>query len=127
MAALKDQLSQLDRTQGSQFAHEQWQEETQRLRGELAACLKTETDTGAAVAQHATHLSSLEKRLTELYADMRSSAAQVHSASSIKVLCCIAARSYCSAGVAQDLETPLLSCQMLLLCKVLSVLVRSIS
>jgi len=84
VAALKDQLSQHDRTQGSQLAHEQWQEETQRLRDELAACLKTETDTGAAVAQHATHLSSLEKRLTELHAEMRSSAAQVHSAPSIR-------------------------------------------
>ncbi len=84
VAALKDQLSQLDRTQGSQLAHEQWQEETQQLRAELAACLKTETDTGAAVAQHATHLSSLEKRLTELHAEMQSSAVQVRSAPSIR-------------------------------------------
>ncbi|DBA92753.1 TPA: hypothetical protein ACH3X1_002949 [Trebouxia sp. C0004] len=82
VAALKGQLSQLDRTQGSQLAHEQWQVETQQLRGELAACLKTETDTGAAVAQHATHLSNLEKRLTELYAEMKCSAAQADPSSS---------------------------------------------
>ena len=92
VAALKDQLSQLDRTQGSQLAHEQWQEEHQQLKGELAACLKTETDTGAAVTQHATHLSSLEKRLTELHAEMQSSAAQVHSAPRFQS-CCLAARS----------------------------------
>ena len=88
VTALKDQLSQLDRTQGSQLAHEQWQEQTQQLRDELAACLKTETDTGAAVAQHATHLSNLEKRLTELHAEMQSSAAQVRSALSLRLLQC---------------------------------------
>ncbi len=93
VAALKDQLSQHDRTQGSQLAHEQWQEETQQLRDELAACLKTETDTGAAVAQHATHLSSLEKRLTELHAEMRSSAAQVRSALSFQVAALLQDRS----------------------------------
>ncbi|KAA6427105.1 MAG: hypothetical protein FRX49_02862 [Trebouxia sp. A1-2] len=82
VAALKGQLSQLDRTQGSQLAHEQWQEETQQLRVELAACVKTEADTGAAVAQHATHLSTLEKRVTEMYAEMQSSAAQAHPSSS---------------------------------------------
>ena len=85
LAALKDQLSQLDRTQGSQLAHEQWQEEAQQLRVELAACLKTEAVNGAAVAQHATHLSSVEKRLRELHAEMQSSAAQVHSALSFEV------------------------------------------
>ena len=85
VAALKDQLSQLDRTQGSQLAHEQWQEETQQLRVELAACLKTEAVNGAAVAQHATHLSSVEKHLRELHAEMQSSAAQVHSALSFEV------------------------------------------
>jgi len=87
VVALQGQLSQLDKTQGSQLAHEQWQEETQRLRGELAACIKSETDTGAAVAQHATQLSCLEKRLTELHAEMQSSAGHARSASSSQVLC----------------------------------------
>ena len=125
VAALKGQLSQLDSTQGCQLAHEQWQEQTQQLRGELAACLKTETDTGAAVAQHATHLSSLEKRLTELHAEMQSSATQVRSALSFKVAALLQDRSVLL--MLHKTLTPMLPCQTLWRCQALSALVCRIS
>ncbi|KAL0054421.1 hypothetical protein WJX82_008654 [Trebouxia sp. C0006] len=90
MSSIIDQVAQLgeQQVQGcmTRITHLETdlvhREETQQLRVELAACLKTEAVNGAAVAQHATHLSSVEKRLRELHAEMQSSAAQAHPSSS---------------------------------------------
>ena len=85
VAVLKTQLSKLDRIDGSQHAHDKWQEETQQLRSELAACVKAETDTEAALAHHSSQLSSFEQRLTELHVGMQAADAHAHSAARCQV------------------------------------------
>ena len=85
VAILKTQLSKLDSIDGSQHAHDKWQEETQQLRSELAACVKAEKDTEAALAHHTSQLSSFEQRLTELHVDMESADAHAQSAAHCQV------------------------------------------
>ena len=68
VAATKDQLSSL-RTQLTQHAgHRSWQDESDKLRSELAACVKAASSTEAVVARYGTELSSLDSRLAELHA-----------------------------------------------------------
>lgn len=85
VAVLKTQLSKLDNMDGSQHAHDKWQEETQQLRSELAACVKAEKDTEAALAHHTSQLSSFEQRLTELHVGMQPADAHAHSAAHCQV------------------------------------------
>ena len=69
MAAAKDQLSSL-RLQLTQHASQKpWQDELDKLRSELAACVKTASSTEAVVARHGTELCSLHSRLVQLHAE----------------------------------------------------------
>lgn len=76
MAATKDQLSSL-RLQLTQHASQKpWKDESDKLRSELAACVKAASSTEAVVARHGTELSSLDSRLEKLHAEA-STASQI--------------------------------------------------
>lgn len=69
LAATKDQLSSL-RLQLTQHASQKpWQGESDKLRSELAACVKAASSMEAVVTRHGTELSSLDSRLAELHAE----------------------------------------------------------
>lgn len=68
VAATKDQLSSL-RTQLTQHASQTpWQNESDKLRSELAACVKAASSTEAVIARHGSELSSIGSRLAEVHA-----------------------------------------------------------
>ena len=70
VAATKDQLSSL-RTELTEHAgQDSWQEESQKLRSELAACLAATSSTEAIVARHGSELSRMDSRLAELHAEL---------------------------------------------------------
>ena len=77
VAATKDQLSSL-RTQLTQHASQKpWQDESEKLRSELVACVKAASSTEAVVARHGTELSSIGSRLAELHSEA-STGSQTH-------------------------------------------------
>ena len=77
VAITKDQLSSL-RTQLTQHASQKpLQDESEKLRFELAACVEAASSTEAVVARHSTELSSIDSRLAELHAEA-STASQTH-------------------------------------------------
>ena len=84
MAATKDQLSSF-RLQLTQHASQKpWQGESDKLRSELAACVKAASSTEAVVARHATELGRLDSRLAGVHAEASTTSqapGQAHRAS----------------------------------------------